>query len=374
MVDYRSVPTGLVTSADGDTEADTSTATEAETDTSTASGTGTSFTRNVKLLATTVEATEVREHAGILYPVIGKLKQETQVIVLGRDSSGFWILISEANQTDRAKYQTGWVLAWRLELPDNAPALQIIEDIVDDEADEVTPLEDEMEDETEATAETSTPIIGDSATTSFVNLRTGPGLNYGVIQLLDPNTPVNPTGRNEDYTWLVVEVAGQTGWAYRPLINISESDVVSLPVVEAPALPSSGIDPSAVHYYPLGLKSSPAAQGDNDLDGRLNPYMYLASGLIYCFDSEGYTDRGNYNGGGILVFLFYGDPQGVVFIAQESQILAVGVPAEPTLIHADSGFYLYRMPDSAFQMNGPNTDGTRFSVQWHDCGPNPITQ
>lgn len=350
-------PTGVIsdTGADADTESET----ETNTDTQSA----TSFGRSPIITATTIAITEVYAGLGNQSEILNTLEPDTQVRVLGRDKSHFWIQVQTSSY-----WQNAWVFYGNLDLSDGTrdlPVVQLEENTADVQEDEA---------ESDATPDTPAPIAGDMVTLAFANLRTGPSLNYGIIFLAEPNTALNATGRTAESDWLAVEINGQTGWLYRPLVNISATAVAGLPVVDAPALPASGIDSSAVHYYAVAMNSSPAAQGDNDLDGRLNPYMYLASGLIFCFDGEGYTDRGTFGGGGILVFLFYGDPQGVVFVAQESQILAVGVPDQPTLIHADSGFFLYRMPDGAFQMDGPNTDGSRFSVQWHNCGPNPITQ
>lgn len=123
----------------------------------------------------------------------------------------------------------------------------------------------------------------------------------------------------------------------------------------------------------MGVQPGGIAE-DNDTDGRLNPYMYLATGIIYCIDNNGYVDTGSYAGGGILVYLYYAPVQGIVFFSPDSEIQAVGVPSTPTLIRAEGGFAFYRLPNGNFQMNGPNTDGSIFSFEWNGCQVNPITQ
>ncbi len=81
-----------------------------------------------------------------------------------------------------------------------------------------------------STAPTIEGALG-GATSRRVNFRTGPGLNYGIIQTLPAGTPANFIGRNISNSWFQAVVGGQEGWLYYTLIDIS-GDISSLPVIE----------------------------------------------------------------------------------------------------------------------------------------------
>jgi hypothetical protein len=75
---------------------------------------------------------------------------------------------------------------------------------------------------------------------SNINLRSGPGTNYSVVGTVPANSEVTVTGRNEDGDWLRLKSdAAEQVWvtADAALIKIDQSELSSLPVVEAPALP-----------------------------------------------------------------------------------------------------------------------------------------
>ena len=70
-----------------------------------------------------------------------------------------------------------------------------------------------------------------------LNLRSGPGTNYGVAGSLVENAELVAVGRNEDSSWLYVETdEGQTVWLTGDpaLVSFDQTLVTGLPVVEAP--------------------------------------------------------------------------------------------------------------------------------------------
>ena len=88
-----------------------------------------------------------------------------------------------------------------------------------------------------ARLETRAPVIqpgnpGPSAVPrEDVNLRTGPGLQFEIIELLRDRPPLRVLGRNADGTWIRVESGRTSGWAYRPLLNLNVG-LDLLPIVE----------------------------------------------------------------------------------------------------------------------------------------------
>lgn len=64
-----------------------------------------------------------------------------------------------------------------------------------------------------------------------VNIRSGPGLQFGAIDLLRGRVPLHVLGRNAAGDWIRVENARYTGWVFRSLVLLNV-DVELLPVVE----------------------------------------------------------------------------------------------------------------------------------------------
>ncbi|GEM_PF-1714623 len=79
-----------------------------------------------------------------------------------------------------------------------------------------------------------------------LNLRSGPGTNYGVAGALAENAELTVIGRNEDSSWLYVETdKGDEVWLTGDptLVTFEQALVSNLPVVEAPPLAYNASDP-----------------------------------------------------------------------------------------------------------------------------------
>lgn len=78
-----------------------------------------------------------------------------------------------------------------------------------------------------------------------VNVRAGPGLNYAVIGMLPPNTPVPITGRVADQSWWQLQLPGnQSGWVAASVVEAQNTAAV--PLAQPPAPP----DPTATPIPP----------------------------------------------------------------------------------------------------------------------------
>jgi len=67
------------------------------------------------------------------------------------------------------------------------------------------------------------PVI--TITGTRVNIRSGPGTNYPVIQTLDRNDTMPATGFNPGKTWVQIELPDSTlGWVSTSLVDIDNSD------------------------------------------------------------------------------------------------------------------------------------------------------
>lgn len=76
-----------------------------------------------------------------------------------------------------------------------------------------------------------------------INIRSGPGTNYPVIQTLDRNGTAPATGFNSEQTWVQIELPDSTpGWVSADLVDIDNSDEISI-VIDIP--PASGATTSS---------------------------------------------------------------------------------------------------------------------------------
>jgi len=84
----------------------------------------------------------------------------------------------------------------------------------------------------ESNAPTSTPPAQLMAL-STVNVRSGPGISYGLVGQLNANIPMPVAGRNADGTWWQIQLNdGALGWVDTSVVQITNP--ASAPVVEAP--------------------------------------------------------------------------------------------------------------------------------------------
>ena len=81
---------------------------------------------------------------------------------------------------------------------------------------------------TAASADMSAMAITD------LNLRAGPGPNYGVIDVIDSEASVELEGCLAESNWCKVDFEGTEGWAYGEYLNVSTTEQVVV-VTERPA-------------------------------------------------------------------------------------------------------------------------------------------
>ncbi|MBL8134845.1 MAG: SH3 domain-containing protein, partial [Anaerolineae bacterium] len=83
-----------------------------------------------------------------------------------------------------------------------------------------------------------------SLTGSTVNVRQGPGLNYGIVTRLQPNTTALVFGRIPDNSWYQVNVGGVLGWVSATVVRIGGiCNAVS--VIIPPTLPPATLTPTS---------------------------------------------------------------------------------------------------------------------------------
>ncbi len=222
----------------------------------------------------------VRSGPKVGYSSLGILESGQTIQILGRDQSGDWYVIAYPS----GPQGRGWVTAAYVQAGDTA-GLPVVE------------IQD------------SDPGVTGKATQQL-NVRSGPGTDYNVLGMIQPDTVMLLTGKNENATWLQIEYAGGPGgrgWvtaayvqandtASLPLLNASGTPVTpgtaeatSIPVTPTPTIAPASADgdssaaPAArVTFSPSGLRqfsyssdlSSP--QGDAEDWVEFTPYASLA--------------------------------------------------------------------------------------------------
>ena len=116
-----------------------------------------------------------------------------------------------------------------------AAALNVLADCVDLEMKFVAPVTP-----TATTAPTRTQRQTSGASfivnRDAVNVRSGPGTNYGIVGHVERGQEFRPNGRNQAGTWLRFPWRGSYGWVAAWLMTVQNAN--SIPVVAAPSLPT----------------------------------------------------------------------------------------------------------------------------------------
>ncbi|MCL4870966.1 MAG: SH3 domain-containing protein [Anaerolineae bacterium] len=158
-------------------------------------------------------ALNVRTGPGVNYSIITAIHQGTTVTLLGRNGNGSWVKVRLSGGSE------GWVNASLI-----TPTVAIA----------TLPVLDSSTPGTAPTARVATGAL---------NVRYGPGVNYGVITAIQQGTVVTLLGRNSGGTWVKVRLSGGTeGWVNASLVTPSVA-IVTLPVLDGsttPPPPSSG--------------------------------------------------------------------------------------------------------------------------------------
>lgn len=65
------------------------------------------------------------------------------------------------------------------------------------------------------------PVIGVVVSSQSINVRTGPGITYGGVQALTPNTRIEVIGQSSDGRWFNVKLEdGREGWVFADLLDV----------------------------------------------------------------------------------------------------------------------------------------------------------
>ncbi|MDO9347789.1 MAG: SH3 domain-containing protein, partial [Anaerolineales bacterium] len=178
----------------------------------------------------------VRSGPNVSYSSLGILESGQTIQLLGRDQSGDWYVIAYPS----GPQGRGWVTAAYVQAGDTA-GLPVVE------------IQD------------SDPGVTGKATQQL-NVRSGPGTDYNVLGMIQPDTVMLLTGKNENATWLQIEYAGGPGGrGWVTAAYVQANDTASLPVLDAsgtPVTPGTA-EATSIPVTPTPTIAPASADGDS---------------------------------------------------------------------------------------------------------------
>ncbi len=178
----------------------------------------------------------VRSGPGTTFSVVATLPANTQVEIVSENADGTWVEARIAGQES-----TVWLAKWLITETGSAPTAVAAAPA----AVEATP------------AAVNTGSVTAITRPSRMNVRSGPGTNYGVVASVAAGTQAKVLGLAASDQWLQVELSGQSNpvWIFKDLTTVQGS-LADLPRVTGgdvpqPAARVAAPAPSAVTSAPL---------------------------------------------------------------------------------------------------------------------------
>lgn len=173
----------------------------------------------------------LRSGPGTNYPVTGSVYQGLQVNAVGRNAASTWLKVRLSDG------QEGWIAAQYVQLTVPIGNLPIM--------DGSTPA-----------SNPATPVpVANSATvsTGAANVRSGPGIGYGIVTVANQGQVVSMLARNSISSWVKIQIgSGTHGWINAELLTPSVA-ISSLPVENVQTLSASGLVDTAA----LNVRTGP---------------------------------------------------------------------------------------------------------------------
>ncbi len=181
---------------------------------------------------------------------LGLLNYFSKLEIIGKDASGKWWQIIYKDSPSGV----GWVTAAFVEFKGDADKVPVVDAPVPTTA--------------PAAGATAAPTSGarTAVVTKNINVRSGPATANESLGMLEPNTTVALTGRNEIDTWVQIEFpAGSDGRGWVAALYLNDPNLNGLPYYDNQGkliyAPTQDIDPGQPTLTPTALS---AAAPDND--------------------------------------------------------------------------------------------------------------
>lgn len=203
---------------------------------------------------------------------LGILQTASQVEVIGRDGNAQWLAITFPQSPNGI----GWVTAQFVELTGDVERLSILVDA--EPAQTVIATSEPEPSQPAPEPETSEPKRS-ARTTSRINVRGGPASSFEAVAIMDANTTVTLTGRNQNITWVQIEFpngSAERAWIAVAYIEYEGFFLDSLPAFDnqgQPIQPPPQAGIGQPETTPSGEGYQPAV---DDMDSADNPAVRLS--------------------------------------------------------------------------------------------------
>lgn len=181
--------------------------------------------QNDEIVAQAYRTVNVRSGPSTQYDIIGQLNSGDEVRITGRsDEESNWLRIDFGEKE-------GWVAYFTVTVIGPVDNLPVVEALADRSG--------------APTQISATPMVerGNTFVSVFrrVNVRSGPGMEYRRLGILEPGSSADVKGRTEDDEWLEITYNGQLGWVAYFVVSVTGDldsvDVASVPLTAATRTP-----------------------------------------------------------------------------------------------------------------------------------------
>lgn len=210
---------------------------------------------------------------------LGLLNYLTKVKIIGKDQSGKWweIVYKDAPQG------VGWVTASFIQFTGDAEKIPVVAAAPDSGTDN-----GQSQPATPDNSPTPTPRT--ATVTKQINVRSGPASAFSSLGLVDANTKVVLTGRNEINTWVQIEYpSGPDGRGWVAALYLQDSDLNGLPYYDNDGklifAPTPNANPGQPSQTPTPFLDA-APDGDSEEKPAVNEVLSSAGTGTIIYSSE----------------------------------------------------------------------------------------
>lgn len=176
----------------------------------------------------------LRSGPGFNYPVTGSVYQGLQVSAIGRNAANTWLKVRLSDG------QEGWIGVQYVQLSIPIGNLPVLDGTVTAPPTSATP---------------TPPPTTNWATvnTGSANIRSGPGIGYGIVTVVNQGQYVSLLARNNISSWAKVQLTnGTVGWINASLLNANVA-INTLPVENVQTISTSGV----INTAALNVRTGP---------------------------------------------------------------------------------------------------------------------
>lgn len=176
----------------------------------------------------------LRSGPGFTYPVTGSVYQGLQVNAIGRNAANTWLKVRLSDG------QEGWIGVQYVQLSIPIGNLPVLDGTT------TTPV-------STATPAPPATTYWANVNTGAANVRSGPGIGYGIVTVVNQGQYVSLLARNSISSWAKVQLTnGTVGWVNASLLDANVA-INTLPVENVQTISNSGI----VNTSALNVRTGP---------------------------------------------------------------------------------------------------------------------